>query len=121
MRIDAFNHFFPKAYFDKLLASGTPDIGKRATGVPALHDLDVRRRIIDSFPDYKQVISLAAPTLEQVAKGDPAVALEFAKIGNDGMAELCRKYPDQFAGFVAQTPLTAKVALAMTAVNWLDS
>ena len=59
MRIDAFNHFFPKAYFDKLLQSGPPDIGKRATELPALHDLDVRRRIIDSFPDYKQVISLA--------------------------------------------------------------
>ena len=33
MRIDAFNHFFPKTYFDKLLASGTPDIGKRKARV----------------------------------------------------------------------------------------
>ena len=76
--------------------------------MPALHDLDVRRRIIDSFPDYKQVISLAAPTLEQVAKGDPAVALEFAKIGNDGMAELCRNIRISSRASSAQTPLTAK-------------
>ena len=42
MRIDAFNHFFPKAYFEKLLASGLPDIGKRATQLPALHDVEHR-------------------------------------------------------------------------------
>lgn len=110
MRIDAFNHFFPKKYFDKLLASGTPDMGKRVTNIPALHDLDLRRKIVGSFPDYKQVISLAAPPLEVLAKGDPDAAVEWAKIGNDGLAELCQKYPDEFAGFVAQTPLTAKDA-----------
>ncbi len=70
------------------------------------------------------MISLAAPTLEQVAKGDPDVAVEFAKIGNDGMAELCQKYPDEFAGFVAQTPLTAKdagVAETTRAINELGA
>ncbi len=77
MRIDAFNHFFPKAYFDKLLASGLPDIGKRATELPALHDLDYRRKIIGGFKDYKQVISLAAPSLEQLSKGDPDLAVEY--------------------------------------------
>ncbi len=69
MRIDAFNHFFPKAYFDKLLASGTPDMGKRVTNIPALHDLDLRRKIVGSFPDYKQVISLAAPPLDGPGQG----------------------------------------------------
>ncbi len=110
MRIDAFNHFFPKKYFDKLVASGLPDIGKRVAELPALHDLDLRRKIIGSFPDYKQVISLAAPSLEALAKGNPDLALEYAKIGNDGMAELCQKYPDEFCGFIAQPPLTAKDA-----------
>jgi predicted TIM-barrel fold metal-dependent hydrolase len=110
MRIDAFNHFFPKKYFDKLLATGLPDIGKRVTQVPALHDLDLRLKIVDSFPDYAQVISLAAPGLETLSRGNPDVALEFAKIGNDGLAELCAKHPDQFVGFVAQAPITAKDA-----------
>jgi predicted TIM-barrel fold metal-dependent hydrolase len=124
MRIDAFNHFFPKAYFEKLLASGLPDIGKRATELPALHDIDHRRKIIGGFKDYKQVISLAAPSLEQLSKGDPDLAVEYAKIGNDGMAELCQKYPDEFAGFVAQTPLTAKdagVAETTRAINELGA
>lgn len=110
MRIDAFNHFFPKAYFDKLLAAGIPDIGRRVTELPALHDVDHRRKIVGSFKDYKQVISLAAPSLEALSKGDPDLAVEYAKIGNDGMAELCQKYPDEFCGFIAQTPLTAKDA-----------
>ena len=110
MRIDAFNHFFPAKYFEKLLASGVPDIGKRVTSVPALHDLDYRRKLVDSFPDYAQVLSLAAPPLEVMAKGNPDLAQEYAKIGNDGLAELCAKYPDQFVGFVAQAPITAKDA-----------
>jgi aminocarboxymuconate-semialdehyde decarboxylase len=110
MRIDAFNHFFPKKYFDKLLTSGIPDMGKRVTNIPALHDIELRRKIVGSFKDYKQVISLAAPPLEVLAKGNPDAAVEWAKIGNDGLAELCQKYPDEFCGFIAQTPLTAKDA-----------
>ena len=30
-----------------------------------------------------------------------------ARLANDGLKELCDKYPDQFAGFVAEVPLTA--------------
>jgi uncharacterized protein len=106
MRIDAFNHFFPKKFFDKLLETGLPDIGKRVREIPAIHDLDLRLKIIDSFPDYAQVLSLPAPPLEVIAKGDPQKALEFAKIGNDGMAELCAKHPRHFPAFIAHTPLT---------------
>ena len=76
MRIDAFNHFFPKKYFEMLLASGIPDIGKRVSEVPALHDLDLRLKIVDSFPDYAQVLSLPMPSLEALSKGDPKRALE---------------------------------------------
>lgn len=107
MRIDAFNHFFPPKYYEKLLASGLPDIGKRVSEIPAINDIELRRKIVGSFKDYKQILSLPAPTLESLAKGDPKLALEFARIGNDGMAELCQKYPNEFCGFIAQTPLTA--------------
>jgi aminocarboxymuconate-semialdehyde decarboxylase len=91
MRIDAFNHFFPKKYFEKLLASGLPDIGKRVTELPALHDVDHRRKIVGSFKDYKQVISLAAPALEALSKGSPDLAVEYARIGNDGTADRQRR------------------------------
>ena len=52
-------------------------------------------------------MSLAGPPLEVLSKGDPKLALEYAKIGNDGMAELVAKHPDHFPAFIAQTPLTA--------------
>ena len=43
--IDAYNHFFPKRYFDALMQTpaGEKDIGKRVRGIPALFDLDQRR------------------------------------------------------------------------------
>ena len=50
MRIDAYTHFFPAKYFDNLLASKVPDIGKRVREVPAIHDLEVRRKVIELVP-----------------------------------------------------------------------
>ena len=43
MRIDAFTHFMPAKFFDKLVESGAGDIGKRMRSVPAIYDLDHRR------------------------------------------------------------------------------
>jgi len=47
--IDAFNHFFPKRYYDALLETpaGSKDLGKRVRGIPALSDLDLRLRIVE--------------------------------------------------------------------------
>ena len=105
MRIDAYTHFFPAKYFENLLASKVPDIGKRVREVPAIHDLDVRRKVIDSFPDYRQIICVALPPIGTWTSPDKAEGI--ARLANDGLKELCDKYPDQFAGFVAEVPLTA--------------
>jgi predicted TIM-barrel fold metal-dependent hydrolase len=109
MRVDAFNHFFPKKFFARmgeLLGKGT-DMAARARAIPSIHDLDERFRVMDLFPDYAQVLSLPSPPLEVIAKGDAKAAAELAKIGNDGMAELVAKYPDRFPAFIAHTPLSA--------------
>jgi len=47
--IDAFNHFFPKRYYDALLQTpaGAKDLGKRVRGIPALSDLDLRLRVVE--------------------------------------------------------------------------
>jgi len=110
MRIDAYNHFFPKKYYEKMgeVGSGLKDMFNRTRAIPCIHDLDERFRVMDMFQDYAQVLSLPAPRLEVIAKGDPKIAEELAKIGNDGLAELVAKYPDRFPGFVAQTPMIAK-------------
>jgi uncharacterized protein len=105
--IDAFNHFFPKRLWDKMLAAeGTArDIGKRMRGIPCIYDLDERFRVMDLFRDknYTQILSLGMPPLE--ALGTPQVATEFAQLGNDGMAELVDKHPDRFSGYVASLPM----------------
>ena len=105
MKLDIFNHIFPKTYFDKMMevAPTHKDMGKRVRGVPVLYDLDARFRVMDQFDDYAQVICLGAPPLEVLA--GPEVTPELAKIANDGMAEYVAKYPDRFPGFVASMPM----------------
>lgn len=108
MKIDAFTHILPSEYARRMSELGeTPaarNIRQRIAGVPALADLDLRLRQLEEFgDDYRQIISLPAPPLEDV--GEHSVGREMAKIGNEGMAELVRDHPERFAGFVAGLPL----------------
>ena len=105
MKIDIFNHIFPKIYFDKMMKVNPDlvDIGKRVRSVPVLFDLDERFRCMDQFEDYAQIICLAAPPLEIVA--GPDVTPNLARAANDGMAEYVGKYPDRFPGFIASMPM----------------
>jgi predicted TIM-barrel fold metal-dependent hydrolase len=105
MKIDIFNHIFPKSYFDKmvnLIPSGK-DINKRVRNIPSIVDLDVRFKIMDAFDDYVQIICIPNPPIEIM--GSPSVSTDMAKLANDGMAELVRKYPDRFPAFIASLPM----------------
>ena len=105
-KIDAYNHILVKAYFDEFRALGMGDgMVKRVSAVPMLHDLDTRFRIMDSFADqnYRQVLSLAGPPIEAFATPDRSPRL--AMVANDGMAELCVRYPARFPGFIASLPM----------------
>ena len=108
MRIDAYTHFFPKPAFDKLteLAGDYKDMGKRVRSLPALFDLDVRKRIVDGHQDYAQILAYPQPPVETFAKS-PAQIDEFVRIVNDGFAELIARESDRFPGFVAQISLDA--------------
>ncbi|HXD45616.1 MAG TPA: amidohydrolase family protein [Pseudolabrys sp.] len=120
MRIDAYTHFMPSRMFKKLVDSGYPDIGKRMRGVPCIHDLDARRKVVDMFPDYAQILSYPMPPLEVLTKGDGKQIEENAKLINDELAEICGKYGSQFPGWVAQGALGAPdagVAEAQRAVK----
>lgn len=106
MRIDAFSHILPRAYADRMFPLDAPaaaNLQKRTSGIPALMDLDVRFAYMDEFEDYRQIINLAAPPVEDV--GGPQRSRELAHIGNEGLAELVQKHPDRFAGFAASVPL----------------
>jgi aminocarboxymuconate-semialdehyde decarboxylase len=107
--IDAFNHFFPAGVWARMLdvPGMGANIGKRMRNIPAIYDLDTRFRVMDQFRqhDYTQVISLGMPPLENF--GSAELCLELARLANDGQAELVRKYPGRFAGFLASLPMNA--------------
>src|SRR6476659_8541616 len=108
MRIDAYTHFFPKKFFDKMqeVAGDYKDMGKRVRSLPALFDLDHRKKMVDGFKDYRQILSYPQPPIENLAKS-PAQIDEFVRLINDGFAELCAKERDHFPGWVAQIGLGA--------------
>ncbi|MCH8886104.1 MAG: amidohydrolase [SAR324 cluster bacterium] len=105
LKIDLFNHIFPKKYFARMmeLAPDFKDMGKRVRNIPVLVDLDLRFKQMDEFGDYKQVICIPNPPLEVLA--GPDVSPDLARAANDGMAEYCQKHPDRFCGFVASLPM----------------
>lgn len=105
MKIDIFNHIFPKTFYDKMLsvAPNAKDINKRVRNIPCIVDLDERFRIMDRFKDYVQIICLPNPPIESLAS--PPLSTELAKLANDGMAELVAKHPDRFPGFIASLPM----------------
>lgn len=115
MKIDIFNHIFPKSYFDKMvkIAPNGKDIHKRVRNIPCLVDLDERFRIMDSFEDYVQIICLPNPPIEVF--GPPPISTDMAKLANDGMAELVQKYPDRFPGFIASLPMNDPEGLLIEA------
>ncbi|WP_075219619.1 amidohydrolase family protein [Acuticoccus yangtzensis] len=115
MHLDAFTHFFPPAYFARMqeLVSNKGSI-KRWLNLPTLWDLEARRKMVGSFADYQQILTNSMPPVEFVAS--PQDSPELARIGNDGLAELVAKYPDEFPAFAASLPMNNPEA-AVAEVN----
>lgn len=105
MIIDIYTHIAPKTFLDRMveLAPKLGNIVNRLLAVKPLYDLDVRFRDMDSVPDYRQLISLPNPSLEEI--GPPATGRELSRIANDELADLCRKHADRFVGFAAAVHL----------------
>src|SRR3954464_12873010 len=68
-----------------------------------LTDLDARWRLLDGFPDYRQVLVPAGPP--PAPPGRNGTSRGLARELNDELAELVRTHPDRFAGFAAALPL----------------
>jgi uncharacterized protein len=79
---------------------------RRLRNNTCLWDLDTRFRIIDQYPDYRQVLTLASPPIEGAA--DASLAPDLARLANDEMAALVETYPDRF---VASLPMNAAEAI----------
>jgi predicted TIM-barrel fold metal-dependent hydrolase len=123
MKIDAYSHILPAPYFERMRELADPRLFKRWLELPALHDLDVRLRMMDEFGDgYQQVLTLSSPPIELLA--DPEGSPDLARLANDSMRELCDKHPDRFPAFVASLPMNnpdAALEEIATAIDDLDA
>ena len=106
-KIDAFCHVMPQAYYTRFFeletSQQTANMRERVAHIPALVDMDVRFSQMDEFGDYRQIINLTVPPVEDL--GSPKVSREMCRIANEAMAELVRDHPDRFAGFCASVPM----------------
>jgi uncharacterized protein len=122
--VDIYCHIFPDKFFQEMnrIAPRLGNIGARLRGVKKLFDLDERFREMDQFGDYREIISLPNPPIEDLAAGE--VGLDLARIGNDAMAELCARHPARFPTFVAALSMTdveGSVQEARRSVNELGA
>jgi uncharacterized protein len=103
--LDTVTHFFPKRFFDTMLAlpGFSGDIGKRMRHVKSVWDIDTRLRVVERFDDYRQILSLGLPPIDMLAGPDETPAL--ARMANDGLAELVARHLDRFAGWLAGLPM----------------
>jgi uncharacterized protein len=103
-KIDIYNHVMPTSYLDLVKQHGK-DAGmvKRMSSLKMLYDMPARVKMLDTWPEVQQVISLAVPSPEML--GDPDQSPAYARIANEGMAEICRQWPHKFPAFVASLPM----------------
>jgi len=105
MKIDIFNHVMPMRYLEMLKThSKDPGMVKRMSNLRMLWDIEARVKMLDEkFPDVQQVLTLALPSPELL--GGPDLSPELARIANDGMAEMTKKWPKKFPAFIASLPM----------------
>jgi predicted TIM-barrel fold metal-dependent hydrolase len=102
--IDVFCHVIPPKYMEALKAQIPKNIflNIMLRSYPKLYDMDTRFKDTD-VPGYKQVISTVGLPIESVA--DPQKAVDMAKLANNEMAELVKKYPDRFIAALGILPM----------------
>jgi len=94
----------PQAYLEQMkLHSEDAGIVKRMTSLRMLWDIEARVNMLGQWPDVQQVLTLSLPSPELV--GGPDLSPELARIANDGMADMVRRWPDKFPAFVASLPM----------------
>ena len=111
-KIDIYNHVLPPPYLD-LVKANSKDAGmvKRMSSIRVLWDMEARVAMLrEQFPDVVQVLTLGQPSPEML--GAPDRSPEYARLANDEMAAICRRWPDFFPAFVAALPMN-NVAAAL--------
>ena len=103
-KIDIYNHVMPPAYLELVKRHGKePGMIKRMSNLKMLWDMPARVQMLEQFPEVQQIISLAVPSPDML--GDATQSPGFARIANEGMADICQRWPEKFPGFVASLPM----------------
>jgi len=103
-KIDIYNHVMPPSYLELVKKYGRePGMIKRMSNLRMLWDMPARVEMLKAWPDVQQIISLAVPSPEML--GGPEDSPGYARVANEGMAEICRHWPQQFPTFVASLPM----------------
>src|SRR6195256_4361639 len=105
MKIDIFNHVMPARYLELVQQhSKEPGMVRRMSSLRMLWDIEARVAMLrEKFADVRQVLTLSLPPPELL--GGPDLSPEFAQVANDGMAEMCAKWPEEFPAFIASLPM----------------
>src|SRR5207248_6554415 len=92
-KIDIYNHVMPRAVADRMreLSPAKGGIVKRVTSIPMLYDIEARIRMIEQWPGYQQVLTIANPPLEAMAGPDDSP--ELARVANDELKKICDARP----------------------------
>jgi aminocarboxymuconate-semialdehyde decarboxylase len=103
-KIDIYNHVMPAPYLD-LVRKNYKDQGmvKRMTEIRILWDMEARAAMLEQWPEVQQVLTLGNPPPDALFGPEESPAA--ARVANDGMAEICAKWPKKFPVFVAALPM----------------
>ena len=121
--IDVFCHFLPPRYCQAVAAASAKPLlmFQRAQRIPAMVDLQARLQVLEEFPDYSQIISLASPPIEVLSESS---SVELSRIANDELAQVAASGRERICGFAATLPLNdpaASVVEAERAVRQLGA
>jgi len=126
VKLDIFNHIFPKAFWDRMLEVVRPPKPRTCTSAcarfRAFVDLDDRFRIMDTFGDYAQVICLAQSAHRGARGSGDRQRTGHARQRRHGRtrAQVSKRFP----GFIASLPMNDPDGLlkeATRAVNELGA
>ena len=103
-KIDAFAHIVTEPVLARLGERRPAFVASpNFTYRPAISDIAIRLAMIERYPGYEQILTLAGPPLVEWLEDDAAVELSVRH--NDALARLVADHPDHFTGFAAEVAL----------------
>lgn len=119
-KIDLYNHVIPLPYLERV-KHDYKDSGmvKRLAGARILWDIEARAAMLEQWPEMQQVLTLGGPPPEVFCSPDESPLA--AKLANDGMAQICARWPHKFPAFVATLPMNNLPAAAQEMDRAIDA